>query len=117
MPDVKKKVHELEWPKGSTLSSLALLQAAAELQLGRKDAKSVVVVFTDGKPLSLRATNLASRYIREKTRLVWVPVTEFAPLKDIKRWATRRWQENVVKVDDFKALETRCGDADHRRHL
>ena len=30
---------------------------------------------------------------------------KYAPLKQIKSWATRRWQENVVKVPSFKALE------------
>ena len=36
---------------------------------------------------------------------MWVPVTKYAPLKRIKWWATRRWQENVVQVKSFKDLE------------
>jgi hypothetical protein len=105
MPKVKKLITGLEWPQGSTLTSLALLTASAELSLGRKDAKSIVVVITDGRPLSYRATWLASRFVRKSARLVWVPVTRYAPLSSIKRWATRRWQENVVQVKSFKALE------------
>merc|ERR1711988_1567592 len=58
---VKNLITGLTWPKGSTLTSLALLTAKAELALGRKNAKSVVVVITDGRPLSYRATGLASR--------------------------------------------------------
>jgi len=73
--------------------------------LGRKDARSVVVAITDGRPLSYRATGVASKFIRKAARLVWVPVTRYAPLSKIKSWATRRWQENVVQVKDFKALE------------
>jgi len=93
---VKNLITGLTWPKGSTLTSLALLTAKAELALGRKTARSNIIVFTDGRPLSYRATTLASKSVRKAARLVWVPVTRYAPLKQIKRWATRRWQENVV---------------------
>jgi len=106
MADVKKKISALAFPKGSTLTSLALMRAKAELQLGRKDAKSVVVVITDGRPLSYGRTARAARSVRKAARLVWVPVTRSAPLRSIKHWATRRWQENVVVVRDFKELET-----------
>jgi len=102
---VKRKIRRLRWPRGSTLTSLALLTAKAELNLGRKEAKSNVIVFTDGRPLSYRATGLASDSVRKVARLVWVPVTKNAPLKYIKAWATRRWQENVVVVNTFKELE------------
>merc|ERR1719326_1756320 len=102
---VKQLITGLEWPKGSTLTSLALLTAKAELALGRKNAHSNVIVFTDGRPLSYRKTWMASKQVRKAARLVWVPVTKYAPLKYIKKWATRRWQENVVKVPTFKALE------------
>jgi len=105
MAAVKTKIKALVWPKGSTLTSLALLSAYSELTLGRKHAKSIVVAITDGRPLSYRATGLASRYIRKKARLVWVPVTSNAPLWRIRRWATRRWQENVVAVKTFADLE------------
>jgi len=84
---------------------LALLTAKAELSLGRKDAQSNVVVFTDGRPLSYRATGIASEKLRQVARLLWVPVTKYAPRKQIKVWATRRWQENVVFVPTFKALK------------
>jgi len=73
--------------------------------LGRKNAHSNVVVFTDGRPLSFRKTQLASDLVRKSARLLWVPVTKYAPLKQIKKWATRRWQENVVQVKSFKKLE------------
>jgi hypothetical protein len=97
-------IRGLVWPKGSTLTSLALGAAKSELSLGRKDAKSVVIVITDGKPLSIRKTTLASRELRKAARLMWVPVTRFAPLASIKKWATRRWEENIVPVKDFDQL-------------
>jgi len=102
---VKTLITGLTWPRGSTLTSLALLTAKAELALGRKNAHSNVIVFTDGRPLSYRKTTMAAASLRKSARLVWVPVTKYAPLAMIKRWATRRWQENVVKVKSFKALE------------
>merc|ERR1719324_253442 len=105
MKKVKQLITGLTWPKGSTLTSLALLAAKSELALGRKDARSVVVTITDGRPLSYRATSIASWIVRKSARLIWVPVTRYAPLKWIKRWATRRWQENVVRVKSFEDLE------------
>jgi len=104
MGDVEKKIDDLKWPQGSTLTSLALMKAKAELSLGRKDSKSIVVVITDGRPLSYRNTEIAARSLRKSARLVWVPVTKFAPLKYIKKWATRRWQENVIPVETFEDL-------------
>jgi hypothetical protein len=102
--EVKSKVAALEWPKGSTLTSLALAAAKSELNLGRKNAQSVVVVITEGRPMSYRKTNLAARDLRKSARLVWVPVTQFAPLAKIREWATRRWQENVIPIKDFDEL-------------
>lgn len=102
---VKELINGLSWPKGSTLTSLALVTAKAELALGRKSAQSVAIVFTDGRPLSYRKTEMASESLRKAARLVWVPVTKYAPLAKIKKWATRRWQENVVRVSSFKKLE------------
>merc|ERR1719389_1536991 len=105
MKKVKNLIGGLQWPQGSTLTSLALQTAKAELSLGRKNSKSVAVVITDGRPLSYRNTGIASKNLRKSARLVWVPVTKYAPLKQIKKWATRRWQENVVQVPSFKDLE------------
>merc|ERR1712196_613047 len=96
-----QQVTALQWPMGSTLTSLALMTAKAEMSLGRSDTHTIVVVFTDGRPLSYRKTELASRTIRKSARLVWVPITKYAPLKYIKDWATRRLEENVVSVEDF----------------
>jgi len=105
LPMVKKLIGGLTWPRGSTLTSLALMTAKAELGLGRKSAHSNVVVFTDGRPISYRKTAIASMQVRKSARLLWVPVTKYAPRKQIKKWATRNWKENVVFVRTFKELE------------
>merc|ERR1719182_819195 len=58
MKKLDQLVLGLDFQKGSTLTSLALLTAKAELALGRKNAPAVVVVFTDGRPMSIRKTSL-----------------------------------------------------------
>jgi len=102
----KAKIDALVFPKGGTLTSLALGTVASEFTNGRPDAASVVIVVTDGRPLSFKRTYDAARAIRKQARLMWVPVTEHAPLADIKKWASRRWQENVVVVPGFDKLAT-----------
>jgi len=102
---ITDKIDKLVWPKGSTLTTLALAKAKTMLSLGRPTSKSVVVAITDGRPLSYRGTGLMSRYLRKSARLLWVPVTRYAPLSAIKKWATRRWQENVVVVKSFEDLD------------
>jgi len=105
--DLKKfkgKVSGLEFTPGSKLLSLGLMTVQSEFALGNKNHRTVVVVFIDGVPLSYRKTLLASRAIRKKARLLWVAVTKFAPLESLKKWASRRWQENLVKVESKKEL-------------
>lgn len=105
LKSVKRSVNKLKYPRGGTMTSLALLTANAELTLGRPGAHAVIVVFTDGYPYSPRKTAAASKKVRESARLLWVPVTKWAPKKYIKKWASQRWQENTVFVPNFKALE------------
>lgn len=106
--DLKKlrsKINGLEFLPGSKLLSLALMTVESELALGDKNHRTVVVVFIDGQPLSFRKTLLAARSLRKKARLVFVAVSKFSPLKDLKKWSSRRWQENLVVVDNKKMLE------------
>merc|ERR1719171_1419294 len=102
---VAKKVSELEWPKGSTLTSLALATAKDVLMQGRKNAKHLVVGFTDGRPYSYRKTYFAAMDLRKTARLTWVAITANAPLKFIKLISTMRWQENLVLAEDYKKLQ------------
>jgi hypothetical protein len=105
--DVKKKVNDLKWPKGSTFTSMALLKAKQELNdNGNQHTQSVVVMITDGKPQSAKRTWFASRELRKIARLVVVPVTRNSRLiKLMKMMATRRWKENLVNVRSFADLE------------
>jgi hypothetical protein len=94
------------WPAGGTMTSAALANAEAELRRGRREAQSVVLVITDGSPMSPFKTKQAARSLRKSARLMWVPVTRFAPLGVIKSWASTPLVENIVEVDQFADLAT-----------
>lgn len=103
--DAVKDTGKMEWPAATTMTSLALATAADELKFGRKDAAAVVLVITDGRPMSPEKTFQESKNLRKKARLMWVPVTQYAPIADIKGWASKPLSENVIQVksfDDFK---------------
>jgi len=101
----KSTILGLTFSPGSKLLSLGLMTVKSMFALGRKEARTVVIVFIDGAPLSFRKTLLTSRDIRKKARLIYVPVVKFSPLKDLKKWASRRWQENLVPVKSWQDLE------------
>merc|ERR1711937_304498 len=50
--DVVKAIEDLDWPAATTLTSVALETVNDALTYGRKDAASVVVVITDGRPMN-----------------------------------------------------------------
>merc|ERR1719375_237496 len=108
MKGLETKLAGLSWPQGGTLTSLALKKAQNELVLGRPGRKANVVLITDGRPTSPRSTQQASFSIRKHARLLWVPITRAlsrTTMKRIKRWATKRWQENVFPVRTFDDLK------------
>jgi hypothetical protein len=73
--------------------------------LGRDDAQSIVIVITDGRPMSNRKTYHASLELRKKARLMWVPVTKFAPLALMKAWASFPVKDNFLALSEFSDLE------------
>jgi hypothetical protein len=102
MKKVKNIINGLSYQPGSKLLSLALMTVKSELALGRKTARTNIIVFIDGHPLSYRKTKLTSVELRKKARLLYVPVVKFSPLAEFKKWASRRWQENIVAVKTAK---------------
>jgi len=94
-------VKNLEWPASTTLTSVALGQAEAELVYGREDANSVVVVITDGKPMNEVSTKDAARQLQEKARCIWVPVGNGAPTGLIDEVASKPLDENVVEISSI----------------
>merc|ERR1719387_3037010 len=101
---IASAIEGLTWPRSTTFTSGALALAANELSNGRAEAQSIVFVITDGRPLRWTNTRAQARLLRQKARLIWVPVTKFAPLDDVRKWASRPVRDNVIVVDDFATL-------------
>merc|ERR1719316_1508034 len=102
---ITSAIEGLTWPRSTTFTSGALANAANELANGRADAQSIVFVITDGRPLRRANTRAQSELLRRKARLVWIPVTKFAPIDDVKTWSSKPPRDNVIEVDDFETLE------------
>merc|ERR1719311_1692071 len=81
---ISSAITGLTFPQSTTFTSGALALALNELSNGRQDAQSLVYVITDGRPLRRRNTRMQARRVRERARLIWVPVTNYAPIADIE---------------------------------
>mmetsp|Transcript_145458 Transcript_145458/g.466159 ORF Transcript_145458/g.466159 Transcript_145458/m.466159 type:complete len:877 (+) Transcript_145458:72-2702(+) len=102
--EIAKMVSDLKFPEATTLTSVALATAEAELINGREDASSVVLVITDGKPMSHERTVAAATALKEKARIIWVPVGPSAPMELVEELASLPKHENVIQIDDLKKL-------------
>jgi len=102
--DTAKMAANLGWPAASTLTSVALAEAEAELIHGREDASTVVVVITDGWPISHMRTRDAANSLKRKARLVWVPVGWYAPLDMIHELASLPKEDHIIHIPNFWAL-------------
>jgi hypothetical protein len=99
-------IGNMNWPKGSSLLSEALAMADTELGAGRKDAQAVVLVITDGKPMNKRKVAHVVKQVRNKARLMFVSVTENAPVWLLRKWASWPVEENLIQVKYFDSLES-----------
>jgi len=98
-------IEALTWPRSLTYTSRALDMAGSELNLGRADAQSVVLVITDGRPMYYHRTAWAAWRLRRKARVMWVPVTRWAPTATMKTWASHPINDNFVSLNSFAELE------------
>lgn len=101
----KVEYGTLVWPRSTTLTSAALGQAEAEVLTGREEANSIVIVITDGRPMSQKNTKAAAKKLQEKAKVIWVPVGRNAPRSLIKKMAQKPWQDHVISIRDFKDLD------------
>jgi hypothetical protein len=97
-------LENLAWPASSTLTSVALGEAKNEMMAGRGDANTVVVVITDGKPMSQLNTIQAAKSLSEAAKVIWVPVGRNAPIHLIKELAADPVSEHMVRVKSFSDL-------------
>lgn len=98
-------IEGLTWPRSLTYTSSALNAARSELSLGRDDAQSVVIVITDGRPMSMRKTRIASEELRKEARLMYIPVTAYAPVSTMREWASYPKSDNFLALESFAELE------------
>jgi len=107
MTSVQNAISEMSWPRRTTLTSLALAEVNSQLIEGRQDANSVVVIITDGKPMSPIKTGNAAEELKMHARLMWVPVGKGVKgsIENMKVWASRPWRDNLLEVDSFEALD------------
>jgi len=88
----------------ATLTSAALGEAEANIKNGRSDAASVVVVITDGRPLSQEDTLAAAKRLQTVAKVLWVPIGRRAPRKLIKRMASKPRGDHVISVTSFSQI-------------
>merc|ERR1719422_2663083 len=105
---VINSIKEMDWPRRTTLTSLALAEVTSQLIKGRRDAQSIVVIVTDGKPMSPIKTGMASDKLKRSARLMWVPVGSGVKgaIEAMKTWASKPWEDNLLEVDTFSILDT-----------
>jgi len=101
---LSRTVSALEWPMSTTMTSLALGQAESELVKGREDAQSVVILVTDGWPMSRRNTNSAAAKLQESAKVLYVPVGNSAPRDLIEEMASEPKEDHIIDAHTFSAL-------------
>lgn len=105
---VGERVSQLSYPQSTTMTSMALAEAKTELSSGRQEADSVVIVITDGRPMSARRTATAAVALKKEARVIWVPIgpTLAKDMELIKTWATKPWEDNVIPISKLNDIAT-----------
>merc|ERR1719203_2582362 len=105
---VHDSLQAMESTKRGTLTNIAIDHASAEFgNHGREYAQSVLVIVTDSYPESKERAMKSAGKFKKTGRLV---VAVVGPYKDddyFKDLVSEPWQDNLVVVDDYKALTTR----------
>lgn len=101
---VAKSIEGAPWKKGSTLTSMALSMAQAELAKNGQAKEKIVLLITDGKPLSKTSTEQKAMELRKVARLMIATVGEKAPRDLAAHWATQPARENLFLIEDFETL-------------
>ena len=73
---------------------------------GRQDANSIVVVITDGQPMSPIRTGETSTQLKHDARLIWIPVGIKAKMDNFQNWASKPWEDGVLEIGELAELMT-----------
>jgi len=101
---VKANVAAMEWPRSTTMTSLALSEAERELFKGRDDAESVVILITDGWPMSRTRTNVAAAKLQQVAKVLYVPVGYSAPRDLIEQMASKPKSDHIIQANTLWEL-------------
>jgi len=110
--ELSQKLTQVPHPESTTMISMALAEAKSQLENGRPDAESVVIIVTDAKPMSIRKTTKAAQDLMKTARLIWVVVgpegcagcAGIDQIDQIKAWASKPWQDNIVEARGYERI-------------
>eukprot|EP00929_Paragymnodinium_shiwhaense_P013134 TRINITY_DN1209_c0_g1_i1.p1 TRINITY_DN1209_c0_g1~~TRINITY_DN1209_c0_g1_i1.p1 ORF type:complete len:1004 (+),score=333.38 TRINITY_DN1209_c0_g1_i1:70-3081(+) len=114
--NVKTAVDGMVWQKGFTNMAQAIFKAKDVLgssDPSRKDAQSVALVITDGRPSFHFQTNKAVSSLRESSRLMIVQVQKYRKQENaerLKEYASEPWASNYKHIKGKAPLKEKLDE-------
>jgi hypothetical protein len=106
MTATRTAIDGMAFPEGSTFTAKALELAKAELVTGRPDANPIVLLFTDGIPISPDETKEAASKVRDVGRLMVGAVgLDKEGMSLMQEVASYPVHDNVMKIGNFKRAD------------
>jgi hypothetical protein len=105
MEELAPMLDKISFQRGVTDMAQGLSLAKTILMEGRKEASSVVILLTDGKPSFKFATTNAATELREMgVRLVIVPIFLYGDPAFMEELASDPPEDNVIKIGGLEVL-------------
>jgi hypothetical protein len=105
MEELVPMLEKISFQRGVTDMAQGLTLAKTILMEGRKDASSVVILLTDGKPSFKFATTKAAEELRGMgVRLVIVPIFMYGDPDFMEELASDPPEDNVIKIGGLEVL-------------
>jgi hypothetical protein len=105
MDELLPMIDKISFQRGVTDMAQGLTLAKTILMEGRKDASSVVILLTDGKPSFKFATTKAADELRAMgVRLVIVPIFMYGDPDFMEELASDPPEDNVIKIGGLEVL-------------
>merc|ERR1719380_162295 len=105
MEEVLPMIEKISFQRGVTDMAQGLSLAKTILMEGRKEASSVVILLTDGKPSCKFSTSKAATELREMgVRLVIVPIFLYGDPAFMEELASDPPEDNVIKIGGLEVL-------------
>jgi hypothetical protein len=115
MVQTEANIEALEWPRGSTMTAMALETAKAELSLSRGGVPTRIVIVTDGRPIAPIHTELVAKDLHQvdDVKMIVVPVSGRGLNKDANEVMLniasgsdeKEKEENIIPITDFEHLD------------